>query len=370
MIRSRIASLTGIRGVAASLVVLMHFSAIFNQVDVFGPLSHMPLVLRGYLAVDLFFVLSGFVLAANYAQRFAEGNIQQMLKQFWILRISRIMPLNTVCLVLFLCGTLALGPVYWTTERLELRSFIAALLLVQSWGVASPTAWNLPAWSLSTEWLAYTLFPVAAIVVMRVGSARQAALLAGLSLALLAVTMAILGDGTLDHTWKLGLPRCLLQFGSGMLVWRCLNLAGGFAGNPDVLLAAGITLVAIAISVPAIELLAPLGFAVLVAACSLDGRVTRALFGNRIIAFLGEISFSLYLVHFIAFGVFVWLIQTNDLANLAFPLRAAFGITSIASVFVLATLTWLAIELPGQRLGRDLASHTRTLPPVKIRASL
>jgi peptidoglycan/LPS O-acetylase OafA/YrhL len=90
-----IRSLTGIRGVAASAVVLYHFD--LGQPDS-GPLQHV--LHHGYLAVDLFFVLSGFVMALTYGRAFVlQPNIEGF-GRFLENRLARIYPLYLVTTLL------------------------------------------------------------------------------------------------------------------------------------------------------------------------------------------------------------------------------------------------------------------------------
>ena len=89
-----IKSLTGIRGVAAVLVVLYHTA---TTVGVFAPV--MPILMHGYIAVDLFFVLSGFVMAVTYRQAFAGKWGTQPYIQFLLKRLGRVYPLYVVLVV-------------------------------------------------------------------------------------------------------------------------------------------------------------------------------------------------------------------------------------------------------------------------------
>lgn len=357
----RIPALTGIRGIAACWVVVLHASNLLTVADVVPQVGRWSVVRSGFLAVDLFFVLSGFVLASAYAPDHGARGEWSSVGRFAVNRLLRIMPLNTVGLVFFAAVTSAFGSIHWTNERLDVRSFVAALLLVQSWGWGSPTAWNLPSWSLSAEWLAYALFPGAALALVRVPSPKAAIAGAAACLAMLAVVMLVAGGGSLDHAWRLGLVCCLTQFAAGMFLWRAIRDTPFGAGTADALLAAGLALVGIAVAWPPLQLAAPFGFALLVVACGSRSRWADRLFGNRSALFLGEISFSIYLFHFTLLALFALFGVRWDVAGLGLPVRVGFLALALVTILVVATLAWRFVERPAQQLAR-VASRPKSKP--------
>ena len=99
-----IPALTSVRGIAAWWVVLYHFR---ENLPSRSPEWLLALTAHGYLAVDLFFILSGFVLALNYAESF-RGSLAGATN-FYQLRFARIYPLHFVMLMLFLLNPLAIA---------------------------------------------------------------------------------------------------------------------------------------------------------------------------------------------------------------------------------------------------------------------
>jgi peptidoglycan/LPS O-acetylase OafA/YrhL len=90
--------LTSFRGIAALWVVLYHYVVVyFSQLN---PSQYTHFVEKGYLAVDLFFMLSGFVLTHVYRRAFSEG-IAKHYKHFLLSRIARLYPLHIMVLLLF-----------------------------------------------------------------------------------------------------------------------------------------------------------------------------------------------------------------------------------------------------------------------------
>lgn len=93
----RLGALTGIRGIAAWLVVFYHVRASVGQIV---PQEVIDLFAKGYLAVDLFFVLSGFVLWFNYGERLHQGGRAQAWAFLWR-RFARVWPLHAFILAIF-----------------------------------------------------------------------------------------------------------------------------------------------------------------------------------------------------------------------------------------------------------------------------
>src|SRR3569833_2961374 len=148
-------ALTGIRGIAAWFVVLFHMRL---AMTLLLPPAGIAVLGKGYLADDLFFMLSGFVLWLNYGARFAQGGRAEA-PRFWWMRFARVWPLLAAVLVglaLFAAVLLATGrdASHYPFAELPLH-----VLLVQNWGFTHALTWNDPAWSISTALGAYIVFP-------------------------------------------------------------------------------------------------------------------------------------------------------------------------------------------------------------------
>jgi peptidoglycan/LPS O-acetylase OafA/YrhL len=143
-------SLTAIRGFAALWVVLLHLRYA-AAAEPYGVLA--PIFARGYLGVPIFFVLSGFILAHVHRSDFNE-DLRKSGRFIWM-RFCRVYPLHLITLV---------GSVFILTRTAEdtPASFLYNLLLIHAWGPVTGVTWNLPSWSVSSEWFAYLLFPLLA----------------------------------------------------------------------------------------------------------------------------------------------------------------------------------------------------------------
>ncbi|MBT8225605.1 MAG: acyltransferase [Dactylosporangium sp.] len=197
--RGHIGQLTGIRTVAAVWVLLFHFRHhLTAQVPFFW--SMLPWVNVGYLGVDLFFLLSGYILTYTHIERMTPWSPQAAGAFLW-LRLARIWPVLVVMLLAF--GTYNAAWMIGSHEAAHDRSLdparlLAHLTLVHAWG-STGLDWNGVDWSLSAEWLAYLGFAVTAGALARLRRrVTSRALVACASAAIMPVVLTglALEDGT------------------------------------------------------------------------------------------------------------------------------------------------------------------------------
>ena len=346
----RLEALTGIRGLAAWYVVFYHIR--YSLTDLL-PAPVIAALGKGYLAVDLFFMLSGFVMWLNYAPRLAAGS-GGAAAMFWWRRVARIWPLHAVVLT----GFISLAAVFAATGRstvgYPLRELPLHLLLIQNWGFTAALAWNHPAWSISAEMAAYLAFPL----LVRAGMAERTARLPvagllGLAVLLLAGLHAIFawhGCRRLGEAiTSLGLARCLIEFMLGAVAAR-LWLAWHQRG-PRPWLAGGLAVVTAAclIGGPALGLpetaFVPLALLAGLIALSLAGPASVGWLASGPVHWLGEVSYSTYLSHFGLFIVFKLLFVDTTLQLGVLQLAGFVGLLLVAS----ATL-YHGVETPAQRM--------------------
>ena len=150
----------------------------------------------GAQGVDLFFILSGFVLTWNYLDRMGRSWSTRATLHFLWLRLARVWPVYLVTLhlaALWIIFTLHVGHMPSPdVGKLTAISYVRQLLLVQLWfqPFFDGTSWDGPAWSISAEWLAYLLFGVLVLVIFRMKLATRAR-----SLMLLAFVASAAADG-------------------------------------------------------------------------------------------------------------------------------------------------------------------------------
>ena len=179
-IKGEIKALTGLRIVAAVWVVLFHFRPMLSDISPDLRENLSPILNCGAQGVDLFFILSGFVLAWNYLDRMGRSwSTREMLHFLW-LRLARVYPVYLVTLhlaALLVILSLHVGHVPLPeVSSLTAISYVRQVLLVQLWfePFFDGTSWDGPAWSISAEWLAYLLFGALVLVIFRMKLATRA----------------------------------------------------------------------------------------------------------------------------------------------------------------------------------------------------
>ena len=166
-----IPSLTGIRGVAAVWVVLFHLGGVCSSVFGIARLQAIPIVASGWSGVDMFFVLSGFVLMRSHSGEFEQLRAQSILR-FTKIRIARVYPVSAVVLILIAMLTVDHGFVSCYRQfhpgNFTRMALLKTALLATRWFLPGPKGeWNEPVWSLSAEMLGYAAFPVLAWLLSR-----------------------------------------------------------------------------------------------------------------------------------------------------------------------------------------------------------
>ena len=359
MRQREIRALAGLRGIAAIQVMVYHFEW---SVPVTGPFS--AFLNHGYLCVDLFFILSGFVMATVYGHWSGLGWTREKYYVFLAHRVARVYPLYAFLLggivIGFATGLMSYPPV--PTPRLLLTN----LLLIQS--LTCDESINGPTWSISTEWVVYLIFPGLLALTSR-GRPVRALGLAFLCFAIIGGILALSWSGNFGTRLRgaldvAGSPpallRCFAGFTLGLLMWRASkhqrvrDLLGGRWINAG-LAALALGLLFVPQGDAALYLLLPplvLSFVVG------EGRVVNLL-GCRPMHFLGVLSYGIYLLHSRAQAVWSHLVHIGPgLGEIVQHLIA----TTVTGCLVigLAWICYVAIEVPARKAVR-LALEPRSL---------
>ncbi|MFK0300312.1 acyltransferase family protein [Brevundimonas sp. NPDC090276] len=344
--------LTALRFMAALWVVLYTFWPNLN-------VSFLPnLAAKGYLGVELFFVLSGFILSHVYLHAFAEKRFSY--RGFLWARIARVYPLH----VFTLLGVMALGLAAVAVGMsidgsvLSWQTLPAHLLMLHAWGFAGEAGWNHPSWSISAEWFAYLAFPLFALAAWPlrkrpwVATAGAAVFLMGLY----AAFERFAGFPLTEATFRWGALRIVPCFAYGCalyLVYRRAPLPRARL----LAISAAVVMVASA-SVLAWDAITVMAAGLLILALASIPQDRAGWLGSRPAVYLGEISYSVYMV------CAPWQILAVNLAARATGaedkrLHLLVWLGIILGLIVAASATYHLIERPARKALRAMAERRR-----------
>ncbi len=363
-------SLTPLRGIAAVWVICFHYGVVYFA---FHPEQFSDIFNKGYLAVDMFFMLSGFVLSHVYWKTFASEEALQATDywNFISARIARLYPLHLFNLLLFLFAALAfIAYGYITAGKLEpiplqgprsLTALVANVFMLQGLD-AGDLAWNYPSWSISVEFLAYFLFPLL-LPLIALADKPGRLLFAGMALSCLCL-LAYLGHGDFNQ-WDgpITLLRCLPEFIVGALLYS------GFKESSwpdwlrrDVAFAAVTCGILLLLHFGTPDLLVVIAFPAVILAAVMNGGRAASILNAAPLVWLGNISYSLYLTHGFVQFVTTRILASGGIQNpadLPYVTSVSLFVGMVGTTLLMAAFTYRTIELGGR-------SHLRQL--LRLRA--
>jgi peptidoglycan/LPS O-acetylase OafA/YrhL len=283
------------RGLAAILVILCH-------VPDSGLLAGNQVIAHGYMAVDFFFVLSGFVMSHSYLNKISDFS---SAKNFTIKRFRRIYPLHLFTLLVFLCfeTTRFIVNEYFVKlstppfDHCSFATFIGNLTLTHSMGLFDHLSWNIPSWSISVEFYTYIAWALMLIVFR-----KRLAWMAIVSLPFIGWFIWKF-NGNIEYTYDYGFLRCLMGFLLGMYSYL---FARKLQRRMDQRLATvteigllGLTGYFLSNISESYHWIMPFWFAIIIIFFSTETGSVAKLFANPRLRFLGDLSFSYYLTHIV-----------------------------------------------------------------------
>ena len=318
-------ALTSLRAFLAVGVVMFHYQLQWDPA-----LGFSPIIERSRLAVDAFFMLSGFILAHVYGPAFAAGTVSY--RRFIVARAAGVQ----------------YDPATYTAE-----GFFKTLLLVQAWFPSLVDYnWSGPSWSLSAEWFAYLLFPGYALIAMKLKTRPWALLFLGVLgfVVIDAIYGQVFGKVLPRAEDDMGILRILPEFLIGMALYglgRRWQWSRGSAISASAV-ATLCLLLAMQFSLDdrlVIALAAPL-----ILTWSMLARTAKAgPLSAPLAVFSGEASFALYLVHMpllVAYKGVASELRGIDSSFYMSPLELA-GLFVVT--MVVAAALHLGVEKPGRR---------------------
>jgi peptidoglycan/LPS O-acetylase OafA/YrhL len=358
-------SLEKLRGIAALLIFLHHIPHWYR------PLSSLTFLTNSYLMVELFFVLSGFIIYLSYSERITD---LPALIDFHILRIGRLYPVHMV----FLLAFAALETLKWAMapdslipafSRNGMREFIENATLTQALGFSQNAAsFNSPSWSISVEFYTYAIFSLA-ILFFR----KRIALIAFMAICIAATILLAMSSSELSG-FRLIL-RCLAGFFLGCIIAEA-HIRTKFvrlsSENALLFLTFLSMILFLQFKIPednqvdfCFSVLSGI-LVILLVKNSTGGDQPK---GMSVLSLLGTLSYSLYMTHYLIIYVFdVWLHRYSGLAKqAAMQTRYSNGRTFIdlstmealiiypalvGSTIVIAWLIHKLVEVPARSLVR------------------
>lgn len=293
---------------------MYHNDAIFME-QVSGSWVHRVFE-RGYLAVDLFIALSGFLLAYKYRHRFQRLTLASYTR-FLGLRLARIYPLFFVVLTFRVAVEFAkwvgmqhdgfMGDRPFTGETGPL-ALLSNYLLIQAWGFYDEATWVPAHWSISAEWFTYLLFPMIVALAYRMRARRDGYrriamwLVVAACLGVLAQGCAVFGQ--LEFPMEYSLLRCLPMFVIGMVlateedcVRQRVQRIRGFQRGVNATMMLAIIGACCGLAWRVSDLAVSLLLIVMVFTGPLVTGRLRDLLNLRVFNLLGELSYAIYLSH-------------------------------------------------------------------------
>lgn len=355
----QIHSLTPLRGVAALVVTIYHLGFYLPELR-----SHATYALfySGYLGVDFFFLLSGFILTHVYGANFVKAVSWQEYRRFIWARLARIYPLHLFVLLLllvivslskWLTGSVFFLPFFTSNElRFSVESFWSNLFLINNLQVHNYLSWNQQAWSISTEWAAYLLFPFFIPYLVRLPILQ----LAIASLGFVILWLLEPHFGHLPFALNYGLIRCLSEFLIGIVLYTVYQRAyGRFLLGSDFVMLSLILLLAVVFHQPEVMKFwaVPL-FALLILAAAWNTGFFDRLLNTRVFLWLGNISYSIYMLHFLCLeGIYwLWHYYLKYFFGEWFGTSMAYSMIltiMLVTVLMVSWLTYMMVELPARQ---------------------
>jgi peptidoglycan/LPS O-acetylase OafA/YrhL len=351
--RELFVTLDGMRGVAALMVVFWHSEYLTG----FRPQS-------GYLAVDLFFVLSGFVIAHSYDQRLEKG---MGWLAFMRVRFIRLYPLYFAGMVLAsgaMLASMAIGAkTNWRLADVVI-SLAFSLLALPSPELASGNhllfPLNSPAWSLFFEWIINLLYAVF-FFWLSIRRLAVVAVIGAISLMLVTTLYHDLNTGFFWSTALGGVPRVVFSFTAGVLLLRVYK-AGRIALRSGAFVPMLLTFAVLCYGPPeawrpAYDLFASLVVFPLLTLAGASSQPSRAI---KPFEMLGAASYPIYILHVPLLGITV-----SGLAKVAHVDPAAFAPWGgFAFVLFALVVSWTAVQvydIPVRRLLSERLGSARRL---------
>lgn len=367
-------SLTALRGIAALLVAIFHFEMAAAR---FIPQAQSMFFEKCYLMVDLFFIMSGFIMMHVYSKDFLHRVEGRSLKNFLVARFARVYPLHLFSLLLLVII------VRWITDWgnppivfEQPSDILPNVFLLQSFGVMKIYSWNIPSWSISAEAAAYLLFP---LLVLALGKNKPVFVVVLTVLVLVAYysIMFLLPrvnplhpeipvPNNLNTTFDYGYIRGIAGFTAGMLVYLAYGVqAVRKAFSSDLVAVMIILAVGVSMHFSWNDGVTAMLFSALVLSFTANNGAVARICKGKLLQFLGDISYSIYLMQIFLQEPFSHGIQLpgtigegRGKQNIEFFSGLGYCLIYVILLILISYLTYTWVERPSRRfLNRMFRPH-------------
>ncbi|MDB5018980.1 MAG: hypothetical protein JWQ28_107 [Pedobacter sp.] len=360
-----LSSLTPLRGIAALLVAVFHFEMAAAR---FVPAAQTMFFERCYLMVDLFFIMSGFIMMHVYSSHFKERIQGNALKDFFVARFARIYPLHLFTLVLLV--VIVRWLTNWGNPPIifeQTSDILPNVFLLQSFGVMHIYSWNIPSWSISAESAAYLLFPLIALGINK----KKTLSVVILTILIIAAYYSIMYllprvnpmhpeipvPHNLNTTFDYGYIRGIAGFASGILMYLLYQLpAVRKAFSSDIASVLVIVAVVLSMHFPLNDGITVFFFSMLVLSITANNGMIARFCKRKTMQLLGDISFSIYLMQIFLqepFSHNIFLPGTVGIGrgkqNIDFSSGLLYCVVYLILLILISYVTYQWVERPSRR---------------------
>lgn len=352
----RITKLDGLRGIFSLMIVFFHYREMFLP----EYLHQFFFIREAYTFVDFFFVLSGYVIAYNYHSLATWDEFKVYIKK----RFIRLFPLlfftATLALILDITGNFFFPSMVDNVDSLPvlLLRYLDTLCFTNSCPILGSTSgMNGVSWSISSEMISYIVFGLTSIIAIK---KNNRSLLLGI--VIFASAVFAVYNGSYINTGDYGFIRGLISFNLGYFVWKISRLKFAVSNIFEYLIPVLLLFLFYILNKKLfgfqkemfILATIPLFFALSILILLKTNGLFSKILSSKPLVFLGDISYSIYLNHFLLvlvlprlfFGMFK--LPKNDFTMLVF------FVLIIGLVITLSYITFIYVEKKGGKYLRKI----------------
>jgi peptidoglycan/LPS O-acetylase OafA/YrhL len=354
-------SLTPMRGIAAIWVMFFHMDVIifYREFGTLIPHETSGILAKGYLWVDFFFLLSGFIISHVYGETLTNhfGKWKTIKTYLWA-RFSRIYPLHLFTLLLLIPFVIVFPIISPAVVDGSWKTFMAwsalpsNLLLLNAMNQHTYLSWNLVAWSIGAEWWTY-LAACFIIPFVFKKSRFQNVILAVIAVTILSIM--VYWKGNLDITFDYGWIRCVTEFSLGAVLYQMYQKGlGENTLSKSVSFFLALIFIVLIFHFSWNDLFIIPVFCLLLLATAYNNGAIKTILETRIFKYLGDISYSIYMMHGVWFMVFwyclPYLRSDYGIDKLTLGMKVIFVTLFLNLTLLSAHFTYQFVEIKSRKL--------------------